>query len=242
MQAVCLMQKHKVEFNILATVNAGNADYPLEVYRFFRDEVKAGYIQFIPIVEQDPQAKTGATDSSVGSLQYGKFLSAIFDEWISQDVGKVFILNFDFSLANWLGYSAACIFSPECGNALALERNGDLYSCDHFVDPEYLIGNITHSSLGELVNSDKQRAFGKAKKDALPQYCRKCEVLFACHGECPKNRFSKTQEGEEGLNYLCAGYKEFFNHISPQMKAMAQLLHSGRPADEVMMQTNKEEK
>jgi uncharacterized protein len=242
MQAVRLMQKHKVEFNILATVNSANVDHPLEVYRFFRDEVKAGYIQFIPIVERDPQAKTGATKSSVGPLQYGKFLSAIFDEWVSRDVGKVFILNFDFSLANWLGHYSACIFSPECGNALALERNGDLYSCDHFVDPEYLLGNIKHSPLGELVNSDNQRFFGKAKKDSLPEYCRECEVLFACNGECPKNRFSKTPEGEEGLNYLCQGYKYFFNHINPQMKAMAKLLKSGRPADEVMMQVKEEEK
>lgn len=234
MQAVGRMQKHGVEFNILTTVNSANADHPLEVYRFLRDEVKTGYIQFIPIVEQDPQAKAGVTEHSVGSRQYGMFLSAIFDEWASRDVGKVFVLNFDFSLANWLGYSSTCIFSPECGNALALERNGDLYSCDHFVGPDHLLGNILNAPMSDLVNLPKQRAFGSAKKNTLPRYCQKCEVLFVCNGECPKNRFIKTSTGEEGLNYLCEGYKYFFNHIDPQMKAMAQLLRSGRRAEEIM--------
>ena len=234
LNAVRLLQQYQVEFNILATVNAANADHPLEVYQFFRDEVKAGYIQFIPIVGRDPKSQTGVADYSVGSKQYGLFLSAIFDEWVSRDVGKMFILNFDFSLANWLGSPVTCIFSSECGNALALERNGDLYSCDHFVNPENLLGNILNTPMRALVDSQQQRQFGRDKLAKLPQYCRKCPVLFACYGECPKNRFIKTPDGKEGLNYLCKGYKHFFVHVDPKMKAMANLLREGRYADEVM--------
>lgn len=234
LNAVRLLQEYQVEFNILATVNAANADHPLEVYRFFRDEVKAGYVQFIPIVVRDPNSKTGVTESSVGALQYGKFLSTIFDEWVSRDVGKIFVLNFDFSLANWLEMPAACIFSPECGDAPALERNGDLYSCDHFVNPENLLGNILKTPMRTLVDSEPQRQFGRNKLAKLPQYCRKCSVLFACYGECPKNRFVNTPDGEEGLNYLCEGYKHFFMHVDLKMKAMAKLLREGRFADEIM--------
>jgi uncharacterized protein len=232
--AVRLLQHYQVEFNILATVNAANVDHPLEVYHFFRDEVKANYIQFIPVVVRDPDSKGGVTESSVGALQYGKFLSAIFDEWVERDVGKMFILNFDFSLANWLGSPSTCIFSPECGNALALERNGDLYSCDHFVNPENLLGNILKTPMRELVDSEQQRRFGRDKLAKLPQYCRKCPVFFACYGECPKNRFIKTPDGKERLNYLCEGYRHFFMHVDPKMKAMAKLLREGRYADEVM--------
>lgn len=234
LKAVRLLQQNQVEFNILATVNAANADHPLEVYHFFRDEVMAGYVQFIPIVVRDPNSKTGVTESSVGALQYGKFLSVIFDEWVSRDVGKMFILNFDFSLANWLGSPSTCIFSPECGNALALERNGDLYSCDHFVNPENLLGNILKTPMRELVDSEQQRRFGRDKLAKLPQYCRKCPVFFACYGECPKNRFIKTPDGKGRLNYLCEGYKHFFMHVDPKMKAMAKLLLEGRYADEIM--------
>lgn len=234
LKAARLLQQYQVEFNILATVNSANGDHPLEVYRFFRDEVKANYLQFIPIVVRDPNSETGVTESSVGALQYGKFLSAIFDEWVSRDVGKMFVLNFDFSLANWLGVPSNCLFSPECGNALALERNGDLYSCDHFVNPENLLGNILKTPMSALVESEKQRQFGRDKFAKLPQYCRECPVLFACFGECPKNRFIKTPNGEEGLNYLCGGYKHFFTHVDPKMKAIAKLLREGRLANEIM--------
>jgi uncharacterized protein len=232
--AVRLMQKHRVEFNILTTVNSANGDHSLEVYRFIRDDLKAGYLQFIPIVERDPRSRTGVADYSVGSKQYGLFLSAIFDEWVARDVGKMFVLNFDFSLANWLGTPATCIFSPECGDALALERNGDLYSCDHFVIPENLLGNILKMPMRALADSERQRRFGRDKLAKLPQYCRECPVLFACYGECPKNRFLKTPDGEEGLNYLCEGYKHFFTYVDPKMKAMAKLLREGRYADEIM--------
>ena len=234
LNAARLLQQSLVEFNILATVNAANGDHPLEVYRFFRDEVKAGYIQFIPIVGRDPKSQTGVADYSVGSKQYGLFLSAIFDEWVSRDVGKMFVLNFDFSLANWLGVPSNCIFAPECGTALALERNGDLYACDHFVAPENLLGNIMKTPMSALVDSDKQRQFGRDKFAKLPQYCLECPVLFACFGECPKNRFIKTPDGKEGLNYLCGGYKHFFMHVDPRMKAMAKLLREGHFADEIM--------
>jgi len=234
LNAARLLQQYQVEFNILATVNAANGDHPLEVYRFFRDEVKASYLQFIPIVVRDQNSKTGVTESSVGALQYGEFLSAIFDEWVSRDVGKMFVLNFDFSLANWLGVPSNCIFSPECGTALALERNGDLYSCDHFVAPENLLGNIMKTPMSALVDSDKQRQFGRDKFAKLPQYCLECPFLFACFGECPKNRFIKTPDGKQGLNYLCGGYKHFFMHVDPRMKAMAKLLREGHFADEIM--------
>jgi len=234
LQAARLLQQYQVEFNILATANAANADHPLEVYHFFRDEVKAGYVQFIPIVVRDQNSRTGVAESSVGALQYGKFLAAIFDEWVSRDVGKMFVLNFDFSLANWLGVPSNCLFSPECGTALALERNGDLYSCDHFVNPEHLLGNILKTPMRALVDSEQQCRFGRDKLAKLPQYCRKCPVLFACYGECPKNRFINTPDGEEGLNYLCDGYKHFFMHVDPKMKAMAKLLREGRYADEIM--------
>ena len=234
LNAARLLQQYQVDFNILATVNSANGDHPLEVYRFFRDEVKASYLQFIPIVVRDPNSTTGVTESSVGALQYGKFLSAIFDEWVSRDVGKIFVLNFDFSLANWLGAPSNCLFSPECGDMVALERNGDLYSCDHFVSPENLLGNIMTTPMSVLVDSDKQRQFGRDKRAKLPKYCLECPVLFACFGECPKNRFVKTPHGDEGLNYLCAGYRHYFMHVAPKMKAMANLLRAGHFADEIM--------
>lgn len=234
LNAARLLQQYQVEFNILATVNAANGDHPLDVYRFFRDEVKASYLQFIPIVVRDQNSMTGVSGSSVGPLQYGKFLSAIFDEWVSRDVGKMFVLNFDYSLANWLGAPSNCLFSPECGNAVALERDGDLYSCDHFVNPENLLGNIMTTPMSALVDSDKQRRFGRDKFAKLPKYCLGCPVLFACFGECPKNRFVKTPDGDEGLNYLCAGYRHYFVHVAPEMNAMAKLLREGHFADEIM--------
>jgi uncharacterized protein len=258
MRAARLMQQHEVAFNILTTVNAANADHPVEVYRFLRDDVSARYIQLIPIVERVtpellPIANLGwgprgsdarplylqegsqVTDRSVQPAQWGRFLSGVFDEWIKADVGTVFVQMFDAALASWLGVQASmCIFSETCGNAVALEHNGDLYSCDHFVEPKHLLGNIRKVHMLTLVSSQKQQAFGSAKRDTLPQYCRDCEVRFACHGECPKNRFLSTPDGEPGLNYLCEGYKGFFKHVDRPMRMMADLLRRGRYADEVM--------
>lgn len=242
MQGWKTLQKYKVDFNILCTVNAVNGDYPLEVYRFFRDKLKARHIQFIPIVERINedgstfvQAGNRVTERSVKPEQFGRFLIAIFDEWVRRDVGTVFVQHFDAALANWVGVTpGVCIFAKTCGQALALEHNGDLYCCDHFVEPDYKLGNIQETPMLELVASEKQRQFGQAKSDDLPQYCRQCEVRFACNGGCPKNRFIATPDGETGLNYLCAGYRSFFNHIAQPMQMMASLLHQGRYADEVM--------
>ncbi len=239
LKAARLLQKHRVEFNILCAVNRTNADHPLEVYRFFRDELRTPYIQFIPIVERENetgfQEGNTVTDRSVRPEQWGRFLVAIFDEWIRRDVGRMFVLNFDGALAGWLGRAGTvCIFGPTCGLGVALEHNGDLYSCDHFVEPDYLLGNILATPLIELVNSEKQWAFGMAKHDTLPRYCRECDFLAICNGECPKNRFVRTPDGEEGLNYLCEGYRIFFSHADRPMRMMADLLRKGRYADEVM--------
>jgi uncharacterized protein len=272
MAAARKLQQYNVDFNILCTVHAQNADRPLDVYRFFRDEVKNDFIQFIPIVERAtpellPIANRGWGDQNViaegemadlpfakssrrplykleGSLvthrsvkaeQWGKFMGTIFDEWVRNDVGKVFVQMFDSALGSWVGQGASlCIHRPTCGDALALEHNGDLYSCDHFVEPDYLLGNIIEEHMLNMVASDQQRKFGNDKRDSLPKYCLECEVRFACHGGCPRNRFIKTPDGEDGLNYLCAGYKHFFTHIDPEMKLMAGLLQQGRYADEVM--------
>ncbi len=237
--AARLLQEHKVEFNILCTVNAVNSRHPLEVYRFFRDELGASYIQLIPIVERDnetgDQEGVDITDCSVDPEQYGKFLIEIFDEWVRKDVGKMFMQFFDGVLASYVrGRSTLCILSPTCGEGVALEHNGDLFSCDHYVDPDYKLGNITESSMSELVSSDKQRSFGLAKRDALPGYCKECEFVFACHGECPKNRVLITPDGEEGLNWLCRGLKDFFEHTEKPMKIMAGLLRKGQYADGIM--------
>ncbi|MBK7895274.1 MAG: anaerobic sulfatase maturase [Anaerolineaceae bacterium] len=253
-----LLVEHDVEFNILCTVHAANQDHPLALYRFFRDELKAQFIQFIPIVERAtaqilPLANNGwregdggerplytqsgsfVTNRSVNSHKYGRFLMAIFDEWVQRDVGRVFVQLFDVALAAWLGQPGGlCIFAPTCGNALALEHNGDLFSCDHFVEPAYRLGNLQQDHMLDLVASDKQRQFGQDKRESLPRYCRDCEVRFACHGGCPKNRFSHTPDGEPGLNYLCAGYKAFFNHVDRPMKMMANLLQLRRAPAEIM--------
>lgn len=242
LRAARLLRQHQVDFNILTTVNAANADHPLDVYRFLRDEVSADFIQLIPIVERvNADGRTGfqqgrmVTERSVTAEQWGRFLIAIFDEWVRRDVGRVFVQMFDAALASWVGAPPAmCIFSETCGNALALEHNGDLYSCDHFVEPDYLLGNIQQEPMIDLVASTKQRQFGAAKRDTLPRYCRECEVLFACHGECPKNRFIETPDGELGLNYLCAGYKAFFLHIDRPMRIMAELLGRNRAPAEIM--------
>ncbi len=242
-----LMQEHQVEFNILCTVNAVNSQHPLEVYRFFRDELEARYIQFIPIVERDnesgDQEGTAVTDRSVDGRQYGRFLTQIFDEWVRHDVGKMFVLFFDGVLAAYVrGYSSLCVLSPTCGEGLALEHTGDVYSCDHYVEPGYLLGNILETPLGELVASDKQRAFGAAKTNTLPGYCRECRWLFTCHGECPKNRVLTTPDGEPGLNWLCEGLQAFFEHADHPMRIMADRLRRGRPADGVMAILAEEER
>ena len=252
------LNRHGVDVNIMCTVHAGNGDHPVEVYRFFRDELKTNFIQLIPIVERAtpeslPIANGGwsergtdprplytldgslVTDRTVGSEQWGQFLIGIFDEWVKRDVGKVYVQMFDAALASWLGLPASmCIFSETCGTALALEHNGDLYSCDHFVEPKYRLGNIQEVHMLQLVTSKQQLEFGHAKRDTLPKYCRECPVKFACHGECPRNRFIVTPDGEPGLNYLCAGYKAFFTHVDRPMRLMADLLRQGRYADEAM--------
>jgi uncharacterized protein len=252
-----MLRSHKVDVNILCTIHAANADHAIEVYRFFRDELAARFMQFIPIVERTiedflPLANLGwgeragsdrplytqnggfVTERSVRPEQFGRFLIAIFDEWVRHDVGDVFVQTFDVALGSWLGQHNLCIFSPTCGSAVALEHNGDLYSCDHYVEPGYLLGNIEKTPMRELVDSQKQRAFGQHKLSSLPRYCRECDVLFACYGECPRNRFISAPDGEPGLNYLCAGYKMFFEHVGPAMNTMATLLRQGRYADEIM--------
>jgi uncharacterized protein len=243
MKGLRLLQKHRVEYNVLTTVNHMNADHPIDVYRFLRDEVGTDWIQFIPVVERinDDGARLrqqGATVSprSVEPTQFGRFLTGVFDVWVRNDVGRVFVQSFEAALRNWmgLGSSGMCFFDPVCGQGVALEHNGDLYSCDHFVEPDYLLGNITQKHMLELVGSEFQQKFGRDKQDALPSYCRECDVRFTCHGECPKNRFLTTPDGEPGLNYLCAGYKAFFHHVDRPMRIMIDLVRRGRPGTEVM--------
>ncbi len=239
MRGVELMKKHGVEFNILCTVHAANADHPLEVYRFFRDEVGAQFIQFIPIVERDNetgfQEGDKVTERSVTGRQYGDFLIAIFDEWVRRDVGRMFVQIFDVSLAAWAGMRPGlCVFEETCGTALVMEHNGDLFTCDHFVEPRHKLGNIQDIPLIEMVGSEKQRTFGLDKRDRLPRYCRACEVRFICNGGCPKNRLLRTPDGEPGLNYLCEGYKAFFTHIDRPMRIMAAELRAGRPPANIM--------
>ena len=230
------LRRHGVDFNILCTVHAANAGAPLEVYRFFRDDCQARFIQFIPIVERAStlESQPAATSRSVTPEQWGRFLIAVFDEWLARDVGTVFVQAFDAALASWMGIQPGlCVFAETCGSAVALEHNGDVYSCDHFVSPEHLIGNIRETHLVELMASEQQQRFGEAKRDTLPAYCMSCDVRFACWGECPKNRFASAPDGGGGLNYLCAGYKEFFHHIAPPMQIMSDLVRRGLPAAEV---------
>lgn len=238
-----LLQKHGVDYNVLTTVNRANADHPLAVYRFLRDEIGTSWMQFIPIVERINsdgrtlyQEGASVTERSVQPEQFGHFLSSIFDEWVRNDVGRVFVQTFEAAIRNWMGLSSSgmCVFDQTCGRGLAIEHNGDLYACDHFVEPAYLLGNIQQHHMIELVASPQQQKFGQDKRDTLPQYCLACDVRFACNGECPKNRFRHTPDGEPGLNYLCAGYKHFFHHIDRPVKIICELLRRGHPATGVM--------
>ena len=231
LHGLTLLQRHGVDFNVLCTVNGANQDRPLDVYRYLRDDLGVRHIQLIPVVEREGQAIRA---SSVEPAAWGRFLVAVFDEWLAHDVGRVFVQMFDSALAGWCGLPPdLCLFAETCGRALVLEHNGDLYSCDHFVDPEHLLGNIGARHLGELVALDRQTVFGRAKAATLPSWCRRCEFRFACNGECPKNRFAVSPDGEPGLNYLCPGYRAFFHHVDGPMRLMADLLRQGRFADEI---------
>jgi uncharacterized protein len=249
LRGIDVLKRRQVEFNTLTTVHRANADAPLEVYRFLKAH-GSGFMQFIPIVERVAQQVTkdglrliapdfsGAAQVSPWSVeprQFGRFLCAIFDEWVRKDVSRRFVQLFDVSLELWSGMEASlCVFRKTCGAALAIEHSGDLYSCDHFVYPENRLGNIMESPLAALAGSAQQQRFGDAKESTLPRYCRECDVRFACNGECPKHRFTTTPDGEPGLNYLCAGYKMFFHHIDPYMCFMAAELAAQRPPANVM--------
>lgn len=244
MRGLRLLQKHRVEYNVLTTVNGINGDYPLEVYRYLRDVAGATWIQFIPVVEREdadgnPADLRGmhASKRSVRPEQYGDFLIAVFDEWARHDVERVYVQTFEAAGGNWagLGNSGMCVFNETCGTGLALEHNGDLYSCDHYVDREFLMGNIADHTITELLRTPQQYAFGMAKRDTLPQACLDCDVLFACRGECPRNRFLTTPDGEQGLNYLCAGLKAFFHHIDRPVRTLIELQRRGRPASDLMV-------
>jgi uncharacterized protein len=242
MRGLRFLQKHGVEHNILTTVNRVNGDHPLEVYRFLRDEADASWMQFIPVVERINsdgrtllQEGSTVTERSVLPEQFGAFLCAIFDEWVRKDVGRVFVQTFEATARNWMGLpSGICVFDQTCGLGVALEHNGDLYSCDHFVEPRYRLGNILEEDMLDLVASDRQREFGLDKLSSLPRYCLECDVRFACHGECPKNRFLVAPDGEPGLNYLCSGLKAFFHHVDRPMRLLTGLIRQGRPAELVM--------
>lgn len=247
MNGIRLLNKYGVEWNAMAVVNALNADYPLEFYRFFR-QIGCRYIQFSPVVERivrhadgrhlaavDEQSREGLAGFSVSPVQWGNFLCAVFDEWVRNDVGTYFVQLFDATLANWVGEPpGVCTLAPTCGHAGVMEFNGDVYSCDHFVFPSYKLGNIYSETLVEMMYGERQNRFGQAKRLALPRACKECPYLFACNGECPKNRFARTEEGEPGLNYLCKGYYRFFAHVAPYMDFMANELHAQRAPANVM--------
>ena len=247
MQGIRLLKKHGVEWNAMAVVNDYNADYPLEFYRFFRDN-GCQYLQFAPIVERIVEHADGRhlahlkdsdncpmADFSVTPKQWGNFLCTIFDEWVKRDVGKMFVELFDCTLANWAGVTPGiCIFAKECGHAGVMEFNGDVYSCDHFVFPEYRLGNIRDHTLIEMLYGEQQRAFSTLKHRSLPQQCQECRYEFACHGECPKNRFVRDRYGNPGLNYLCSGYHQYFEHVAPYMDFMKRELDAQRAPANVM--------
>jgi len=253
MRGLECLREARAEFNTLTVVNRRNSKQPLEVYEFLK-AAGSTFHQFIPLVERaaagrsphgldlamppDAEGAGGGepvTPWSVKPEDYGDFLCAIFDSWSRRDIGQIFVQIFDVTLSNWVGAGGGiCVFSEKCGSALAMEHNGDIYSCDHYVYPEYRQGNILETPLGDMVTSGRQRKFGSDKADTLPGYCRRCDVRFACHGECPKHRFATTPDGEPGLNYLCPAYKKFFHHVAPAMDLMKQLLHAQRPPDEAM--------
>ena len=247
MQGIKLLKKHGVEWNAMAVVNAYNANHPLEFYRFFKEN-GCQYLQFTPIVERLTRHEDGRTlasladkdeislsEASVAPEQWGYFLCAIFDEWVRKDVGKIFVEIFDCTLANWMGISPGiCAYSKECGHAGVMEHNGDVYSCDHFVFPEYKLGNIRDHSLIDMLYGEQQQEFSRLKHSSLPRQCKECDMEFACHGECPKNRFMKDKYGDSGLNYLCPGYYHYYQHVAPYMDYMKQELMSQRPPSNIM--------
>ena len=247
MQGIQLLKKHRVEWNAMAVVNAYNAEHPLEFYHFFRDN-GCQYLQFTPIVERLTEHEDGRTlasladdreiplaDASVTPQQWGNFLCTIFDDWVRHDVGKTFVEIFDCTLANWMGVlPGICAYSKECGHAGVMEHNGDIYSCDHFVFPEYKLGNIREQSLIDMLYGEKQQAFSRLKHTSLPRQCKECDMEFACHGECPKNRFEKDKYGEPGLNYLCQGYYQYYSHVAPYMDFMKRELLAQRPPANIM--------
>ena len=247
MQGIKLLKKHGVEWNAMAVVNAYNANHPLEFYRFFKEN-GCQFLQFTPIVERLTRHEDGRTqasladkdeislsEASVAPEQWGYFLCAIFDEWVRKDVGKIFVEIFDCTLANWMGVSPGiCAYSKECGHAGVMEHNGDVYSCDHFVFPEYKLGNIRDHSLIDMLYGEQQQEFSRLKHSSLPRQCKECDMEFACHGECPKNRFMKDKYGDSGLNYLCPGYYHYYQHVAPYMDYMKQELMSQRPPSNIM--------
>ena len=247
MQGIKLLKKHGVEWNAMAVVNAYNANHPLEFYRFFKEN-GCQFLQFTPIVERLTRHEDGRTlasladkneiplsEASVAPEQWGYFLCAIFDEWVRKDVGKIFVGIFDCTLANWMGISPGiCAYSKECGHAGVMEHNGDVYSCDHFVFPEYKLGNIRDHSLIDMLYGEQQQEFSRLKHSSLPRQCKECDMEFACHGECPKNRFMKDKYGDSGLNYLCPGYYHYYQHVAPYMDYMKQELMSQRPPSNIM--------
>ena len=247
MQGIKLLKKHGVEWNAMAVVNAYNANHPLEFYRFFKEN-GCQFLQFTPIVERLTRHEDGRnlasladkdkislSEASVAPEQWGYFLCAIFDEWVRKDVGRIFVEIFDCTLANWMGISPGiCAYSKECGHAGVMEHNGDVYSCDHFVFPEYKLGNIRDHSLIDMLYGEQQQEFSRLKHSSLPRQCKECDMEFACHGECPKNRFMKDKYGDSGLNYLCPGYYHYYQHVAPYMDYMKQELMSQRPPSNIM--------
>lgn len=247
MRGIELLQKHGVEFNTLSVINDYSVRYPVEIYRFFK-EIGSRYMQFSPIVERWGDRPDGLellppgkfpdseiTPWSVDPLEYGKFYCEMFDEWVLHDVGQFYVQLFDATLAGMAGEApGVCLYAPTCGHAAAIEYNGDVYACDHFVFPEYKLGNLNTRTLVEMMLSDRQLRFGKDKKERLPHQCKECRFLDLCNGECPKNRIAVTEKGEEGLNYLCAGLKMYFEHVLPYMEFMAEELKHERPPANVM--------
>ena len=241
MSAIRMLNSHGVEWNAMTVINDYNADHPEEFYNFFKS-IGCRYIQFAPIVERltpdddiaSPIQAGKLADFSVSPEQWGEFLCRLFDLWVKEDVGKVFIQLFDSTLANWCGVPpGVCSLDKECGHAAVMEHDGNVYCCDHFVFPEYHLGNLRDKTFIEMMTSDKQLRFGAAKRLTLSKQCRECKWLFACNGECPKNRIARTAANEP-INYLCAGYKRFFAHVAPYMDFMRDQLQAGLPPARVM--------